>query len=139
MSTVQNLWGELPLADVSRTPAAILREQATQLTSMTNGILEGNVSTGKSQVVSRKNTPFVVRLNIIVPTLENYIYGVIRCYHSVLLYPVSVIDLTNDKEFLCDDEEVFIETIGNILSSASVHKAISALLAQSKSESPLGL
>lgn len=47
MSTTKNLWGELPLAEVIRTPAIILREQATLLTEMTTGVLEGEVISGK--------------------------------------------------------------------------------------------
>jgi len=134
MSTIQNLWGELPLAEAIRTPASILQEQANQLTELTKGILEGEVTKGKSQLTTRKNKPFIVRFNIIAPALDNYRYAVMRVYHDIVLYPLAVVDQVNGLEYECEDEDNFINVVAQILSSTAVHKAIAALLSQSKSD-----
>lgn len=39
----KNLWGDLGLDEVIRTPVDVLKEQATLLGTLTNGILHGEV------------------------------------------------------------------------------------------------
>lgn len=133
MSTTKNLWGELPLAEVTRTPATILREQATQLTELTKGLLEGEVTSGK--IENNPRMPLFHRLSIIAPAMDNYKYIVMDIYHNIIFYPVLVVDMAvhaNNTE--CENELEFLSAIEKILSSASVHKAVAALLSQSVSE-----
>ena len=131
MNTLKNLWGELPLAIITRTPVVILREQANQLTELTNGLLEGEVTTHK---VSGEK-PFFCQLSIVAPALDGYRALVAYIMHSVTLYPVTLVDEINPVGFYeCKDEDTFIAAIGEVLSSPGVHKLISALLSQSKSE-----
>lgn len=132
MSNIGNLWGELPLAEIFRTPIVILREQAAQLTELTNGLLVGQVDSFTSK--ARPKTPFASRLSIVVPALESYQFQIIRIYHNIMLYPLHVFDVVNEIEYDCDDEQQFLEVVGRTLSSKAVHKAIAALLSQSKSE-----
>ncbi len=40
----ESLWGELPESASLRTPVSILKEQASELKKLTNGLLEGRVS-----------------------------------------------------------------------------------------------
>lgn len=133
MSTTKNLWGELPLAEVIRTPATILREQATLLTEMTNGVLEGEVASGRTR------NKLYHRLNIIAPSLDGYSYSILYVTHNVITYPCTVLGEADNTIDECDSEQGFVSVVEKILSSATVHKAVSALLAQSKSELPLGL
>ena len=131
MNTPKNLWGELPLAIITRTPVVILREQANQLTELTNGLLEGEVTT--HELSGEK--PFFYKLNIVAPALDGYRALVAFIMHSITLYPVILVDEINpNKSYECKDEDVFIAAIGEVLSSPGVHKLISALLSQSKSE-----
>lgn len=132
MDTTNNLWGNLPLAEDFRPPISILREQANKLTHLTAGLLEGEVSPVKSSLY--KDKPLSFRLNIVVPALESYSFAVLRVYHSILLYPVLIKDVVNDIIYECEDEDYFVISIEKILTSASVHRAISALLAQSRAE-----
>jgi hypothetical protein len=131
MSTVKNLWGELPLGKVVRTPAIILREQAAQLTELTKGLLEGEVISQKSD---SKQLPFFSRLLIVAPALDGYKFVIMDTYHDLMLYPVSVDDRVTGIEYECEDEDSFIRVVGSILSSDAVHTAIAALLSQSTSE-----
>lgn len=135
MSTTKNLWGELPLTEVLRTPAVILREQATLLTEMTNGLLEGEVVSWKVE----SENPFCLRLSIIAPALDGYRFSVLDSYHSILLYPIIVYDKVIDRRFVCENESNFLDVVQHILSSKNVHAAITSLISQSKSELPLGL
>ncbi len=134
MSTTKNLWGELPLAEAIRTPAIILREQATQLNDLTKGLLEGEVVSGKTS-----NSKLYHKLNIVAPSLDGYKYAILYVTHGVIAYPCDVLDETSRMGYKCEDEQYFVEVVAKILSSAPVHKAVSALLAQSKSELPSGL
>lgn len=130
MSTVQSLWGELPLGKVVRTPAVILREQANQLTELTKGLLEGVVISQKS----KSTLPFSSRLLIVAPALDGYKFVVMEAYHDLMLYPVIVEDRTDNGQYECDDEEAFVSVVASILSSKAVHTAIASLLSQSSSE-----
>lgn len=133
MSTTKNLWGELPLAEVIRTPATILREQATLLTEMTKGILEGEITSGRTQ------NKLYHRLSIVAPSLDGYSYSILYATHNIITYPCTVLDEADNTIAECDNEQEFISVIEKILSSATVHKIVSALLSQSKAELPLDL
>jgi hypothetical protein len=43
MTSKKNLWGELPKPETIRTPYTILKEQASILSEITNGLLIGEV------------------------------------------------------------------------------------------------
>lgn len=131
MNAPKNLWGELPLAEVIRTPVVILREQANQLTELTNGILQGDV---QSVNISSNNKPFFLRLNIIAPALEGYIMSILAVQHTIMLYPLSLSDDINGVAYQCSNESEFTATVAEVLSSSAVHKVVAALLSQSRSE-----
>ena len=151
MNTEKSLWGDLPLADVTRTPIIILREQATILTELTNGLLEGVVTnrvtegTNRliSQVEDREPKEFSATLSIIAPALDGYVFRIMQVNYNLELYPVEVVALAShfflsrDSTVSCDNEQEFVEALGNILSSDSVRQAIGRLLAQSKSAIPV--
>src|ERR1022692_4548993 len=84
MST-KSLWGQLPPTEGIRTPTQVLKEQATALTDMTKGALQGEVS------VSHRGGEFSLDLDIVVPALDNYRYLVVRANHKLDLYPVEVV------------------------------------------------
>lgn len=49
-----------------------------------------------------------------------------------MIYPLTMVDEANGINYTCQDEAEFLASVATILSSGAVHKAISALLAQSK-------
>lgn len=128
MNATQSLWGELPVVDAIRLPVIILREQATKLTELTNGLLQGEVTTRKVHDELRHN------LLIVAPALDNYSFNVLSTRHGVIAYPVIINSFATQKEYNSSNEKEFVEAIANILSSAEVHKTLGALLAQSKAE-----
>ena len=144
MNTETGLWGNLPLDEVVRTPLIILREQATILTKATSGLLTGEVSMISVQeydvfnnLVERtaSNPPvFRATLSIEAPALDGYVFHVLQAEFSLVAYPVEVQDLLGKSKYECNDEEEFNKTLGAVLSSAGVRRAIGLLLAQSRSE-----
>jgi hypothetical protein len=141
--TTTSLWPD-DLASISvRTPVTILKEQAAALGKMTKNLIEGRVTV----------TPFgqiiVVYLDLVVPTLKNYTYRLLRVKHGSLLYPVQVaahsmpelreatdavtvaVSMMNAREARNEDE--FLAVLREILTSEETKKVLAALLAQAES------
>lgn len=142
----KNLWGNLPSVNKIKTPFTILKEQASLLTKMTQGLLVGEVTQpkmrqglledqpfrqGLNQVQQEINQDLEVILRIKVPSLNSYTYSVLQVIYPIALYPVKVKNLTTQafNYLLCNSKEEFENALGSILSSESVQRVISALLA----------
>lgn len=131
--SMNNLWGEIPVESEIKLPVTILKEQASILSEKTNRILEATVT---QLLVSDKDT-VAYNFNIIAPALTNYKFKVLSIqYPAVFVYPLIVVYqhsvIENWMQEICEDESHFIEKLGQILSSEIVHRAIAALIAQSK-------
>jgi hypothetical protein len=125
----KNLWGQLPTPDETRTPTQILKEQAALLSDLTQGVLQGDV-TVDARVLQGS---FYLRLDIVAPAIDNYRYSVLSAHHGVQLYPVTVTrQFETSVAVECRDEATFESTLGQILTSPSVRRAVSSLLAQSR-------
>ncbi len=122
-----NLWGDLPAAESLRTPLHMLKEQASILTKLTNGVLEGHVST------TRSGRKLDHTLAIIAPALQGYVYLVVTVNHDIAIYPIRIHDDVEGRTFEVKDEAGFTQVIGDILSSQKVKSVIAGLLAQSTS------
>ncbi len=107
-----------------RTPKAILQEQGDYLTKATEGVLVGNVDAHKA------TRAFAYSLNVKVPTLNNYIYTILRIAHEATLYPVRVTADSPSELNECEDEEEFETAIESILGSEEVQLILSRLLSQ---------
>lgn len=133
MISKKNLWGELPNTETLRTPYSILKEQASILSEITNGLLIGEVNSYP------KENLFVMILRIKAPSLNNYTYSVVEVQHKIQLYPVFVMNLASDENQgfnQCSSEEEFEKALGQILSSQEIKKVISVLLAQIQADIP---
>jgi hypothetical protein len=120
----RNLWGNLSVSANIRTPFTILKEQASILTEMTNGLLVGEVKRFSIE------EGFAANLRVRVPTLGGYAYSILRVNYPPDLYPLNIMNLTNQSPAKsCGSEEEFEVTLGKVLSSESVQRVISALLA----------
>lgn len=118
MAAHADLWGEIA-PSVVRTPASILREQASLLGTKTKYMIEGQVGTQIS------GGTFIHSFNLVVPALENYSYKLFSVYHGINIYPVHV-GLPTDLE----DEDAFVKWLGQKLSSPETKNIIGNLLAQ---------
>ena len=131
MTSKKNLWGELPNAETIRTPYTILKEQASILSEITNGLLIGEVV-----VNIQKENFLAMTLRIKAPSLNNYTYSVVDVQQPIQLYPVGIRNLIKNTWTEYSSEEEFENALGQILSSQEVKRVISALLAQIHADLP---
>jgi len=123
---INNLWGELKLDEPLRTPTTILKEQTTMLSTLTRGVLDGDVKVG-----AETNT-FYIDLNIVAPAIDNYCFRVLEASHGVAdLYPVEVREDGSGKTVECANEEEFLKELARILGSDRIGRVIRSLVAQS--------
>lgn len=134
--SVGDLWGENPQPEIPK-PVEILMEQASFLEKKTENQLKGHVL---STARPRGSESFNYLLEIVVPALDDYSFGVLRTsFELIPIYPVDVEDLAHDKEYTCNDEDHLIDVLKRILSSDEVRKVIQRLLWQISLEKPTGI
>ena len=127
--TVYSLWGEIAAVQDSRTPEAILLEQAQALSDLTRNTLVGKVAT------ERVRHTVMHDLLIIAPSLQRYQIAILRLEHSDRrTYPVKLLDFINGDQVVaeCKDETELEQELKTTLQSAKVRQIIAALLTQSK-------
>ena len=126
----QNLWGNLEDIGRINTPLAVLREQAQLLTGATKGVLSGSVLVSTSY-----SEDIVIELTIVVPTLNNYKYRVLRVqHHPINIYPLDLACDPKGIEVKCNNEEDFIGQVESVLSSTEVRNVIKRLISQVEEE-----
>ncbi len=124
MAATTDFWGALDAKElIQRTPLSILREQATLLGQKTGNLVEAQVESSTS------GGDFMLALKLVVPSLDNYTYQLLRIRHSASLYPV--IDMSNYSDI--KDENAFLEWLRVKLSSPDTHRIVGHLLSQAKS------
>src|SRR4051812_31106878 len=116
----KSLWGDLSNVEKVRTPAGILREQASILTEATGGILTGIVQ------VESSNGSFLNELAIKVSALGNYMYTVASAEHQAdAIYPVQLWTRGMGRPIRCTSPDDMEKALEQILTSASTKKIIS--------------
>jgi hypothetical protein len=124
MATSPDLWGAIDTKElIQRTPLSILREQAALLGEKTGNLVEAQVERGTF------DSSFVLTLNLVVPGLDSYTYELLKIWHPVTLYPVTV--MYSDTKL--KNEEAFVEWLRVKLSSPETHRIIGNLLSQASS------
>jgi|ERR1700676_1324091 len=123
----QSLWGELPASSETKSPIAILREQATALRDATNGMLTGDVSATASDM------RFTASLYVVAPALNNYRYEVLTVQHPVAFYPVAIRSRAVLRPLEAKNEEEFLGHLEKILTSRKIHSVIASLISMSTS------
>ena len=116
----ESFWVISDVANV-KTPLSILREQASALTEQTKGTLVGVVET-KSDGGRMED-----RLEISVPSLNDYRYRILTYEHTIELYPGTVLANLNHS---VSNENEFIELVRQILSSDRTRNVLTSLLSQ---------
>ena len=120
----KSLWGNLKEIEPIKTPKGILEEQGNILTLSTNGTLEGRIS------VKTYMDLFIVKLHIVVPTMNNYTYEILEVTYPMKLYPLRVNSNFSDRTVECKNEEEYLKTLEIILSSDGVKEIIQVLISQ---------
>jgi hypothetical protein len=128
MMITENLWGELPEIEKTRTPYNILEEQAELLGKMTKHELVGNVERHTKRGNSLEDKSFVLDFLIVAPSLD-YTYSLFSVFHGVTMYPLRI-SSTKNKTYHCKNEEEYLTALKEILSSENTKKLINGLLIQ---------
>lgn len=138
-----DLWPtDLPSESITRTPVAILRQQATLLGNKTKNIVEARV---KPPMITLPDKKFYYRFDIVAPCLGDYFYSLFTISHSIDFYPVQfdigmavLEDIAEnlccevvDVEKIANTEDEFIEIIKTIFAANKTRVVIEAILAQS--------
>jgi len=126
----ENIWGDLKGAAASiKTPASILKEQAAQLGPATGFMLIGQVD-----VETEGRTAIRIDLDVRVPALNDYLITLLRCRHTLDLYPVEVTSSYSEMEDTnCQDAVELLAVVKEHVRSKGVQKVLQSLLAQAKS------
>lgn len=112
-------------------PVAILREQAEQLKTKTQGLVLAEVS---SSVIS-EGEQIHTKFELLVPALEGFRYELLQIRHAVSFYPLDVLpraghNLSNYMEL--ENEKRFVEALRAVFGAPEVRRLIHSLVAQAK-------
>lgn len=138
MST-ENIWANLDFS-VSKRKSAYdyLVEQSSGLVEATNGILKTEIEA--LDVITDDSLPkpaALYILYIVCPYLGNYRRKILSVLdNSVLHFPVDIFSHIDEKKIPDVEENDFLKTIENILSTVSVKMVIQELFNQSKTLVP---
>ncbi len=127
---VESFWA-LPDVATLRTPLRILREQATALTERTNGLLVGLV-----EVNQQSDRDLQIKLDVIVPALNDYRVRILRYVQPITLYPGNLTGMGIGAFMEINSLEDFDIAIKNALSSQAVKNILSSLISQVGDMSP---
>lgn len=125
-----DLWGEIPDKPI-KTPVSILREQGSILEKKTTGILTVSIPTSRN---GERDGYFTHQFIINTPSL-NYNYLLFYIYHPITLFPVTFVDNETFSDSggskVANNEEEFLEILGQILQSPKTQNILHSLLSQS--------
>ena len=108
-----------------RTPTQILQEQAAFLQDATGGVIRGHVNVEEADEGSR------VKLQIYVPTLNNYSVRLLQVHHPAVQYPANVSsDWVDERPKRCENHEELETTVVEYLERPELQKIVIGLFAQ---------
>jgi hypothetical protein len=134
---MKSLWPDDIDQVEQKSPAAILKEQASLLGQRTKNLVVADVRA--EEPPGYLDTYFQYSFSIVAPTLSGYRYRLFSIRYSVALYPLSIIDIDDEvrkevfpKTSFSEDvsvgsESEFLETIGMILRANRTKQVISTL------------
>lgn len=116
----------MPNVEGHNTPVAVIREQASLLGELTNGLVRGAVHTSGSDLV-------VHELNLIVPALNNYTYTLLFVRHDPLtLYPVYIGVPAWAEGGQAENEAEFTELLEQYLRDERTQSVLRSLIMQAR-------
>lgn len=135
---MNNLWN---LKDIDRkasnSPNSILEEQAKYFEKNVNDILYAKITNTRLKDFKASDYKLATNFSIVSPTLDNYTYVLFTVYSNPESnYPVGI-SLNGNKDYIdidyiCSNEEEFINKLSNILGSEEITDVISVLYSKSK-------
>jgi len=137
---MKNLWpNNIEQKQHQITPKEMLAGQINYLAQVTNGILQGTISSVSANSFSQKETHedfsgeiFIHSMKVISPSL-GYSFTLLRLAHPTLkIYPFAVYSNLTDKKYRGENIEDFERILSEIFASKEVLDAIESLATQSK-------
>ena len=135
---IPDLWpDDIAVADSSKFPVIILRQQATLLGEKTWNVVEGEI---RSNINERSLYPdrnqFIHEFHLVAGALGNYSFRLFHLTHADDVYP-STIHISEKKEeetkaIIVESDEELIEALRKIFASEKTRRIINALIAQSQ-------
>ncbi|QMW03046.1 hypothetical protein [Spirosoma foliorum] len=130
----QNLWPDFVI-DKTKSPKAILKEQAGYLMVKTNNVLSAEIET------TQEFGQIVHHFYVVAPAINNYRYKLFSVSHKIVeYYPLTVMtDIELDDEpfenhKVARDEKELISLLSGIFNNSENTRIISSLLSQSLAE-----
>ena len=121
----QDMWGDFQVQSL-RVPVQLLREQAAALGPRTQNLVVAEVST------STHRDEFRHRLELVVPTLDDYRYHLLSLIHDIHLYPL-VLDYDSDGRLSAGNissEDELNQALHRALSSEKTKRILNSLIGQ---------
>ena len=128
----QNLWPDFAI-ETTKSPKAILKEQAGYLMEKTNNVLSADVET------SSFRGDMIHKFYVVAPAMNNYRYEIFTAKHKIISYYPVTISWESDEplwqaEADAEGEQEFIDLLRNTFSKPEITRVISSLLSQSLAE-----
>ncbi len=119
----ESMWGDVPKGGKGiKRPLDYLNEQADILSRMYTYDLRGEVTLDIS------GGRISIDFSILVPSLDSYRYSILKVRHRLGIYPLTLYDLVNNKNYECEDEEQFKQALRETLSSPAIRRVIEDIL-----------
>lgn len=126
-----NLWKIPRAAENVRTPTIALKEQASLLSTLTDRILEAQVTRFALTSIGKISVSLLVK----APALRGYTIEVLELTHDMFgAYPSLVESSINDIEQEVYSEIELMAVVEEILHSEEMSKILNSLLSESQSE-----
>ena len=113
-----------------RTPTQILQEQAGFLQDATGEVLRGRVDIQEGSAGSLR-----IKLEVYVPTLNNYSVALLGIYHPVTQYPATITsDWVNERPIKCESHDELEAAVADYLERPELQNIVTGLFAQTGPE-----
>jgi len=130
---IPTLWPTEEISVPVVTPLAILRTQASSLSRLTRGLVEGEVVTVTTD--TERDRLVQHQLEIVAPALGGYRRRLLSITHAYgEVYPVTVQDEVVGAEQIAYSQDQCIEAVRGILGSRVMLSVLQSLIARSTDE-----
>ncbi len=131
----ENLWGELPVDEAITTPFSVLKEQATQISTLTKQVLIGDVSLNQR---IKKNDKISYTLKISAPSLNYYSTDIVTVTYPPEIYPLTVYNEVEGGHFYnVEDLASLKDALKKVFTAEKTRKIIQGLAAQASEASSI--
>jgi hypothetical protein len=122
---IKGLWPTDLIESTGDTPEDILQVQARDLTEKTRGMIEGRIEKGS------QGDWVILDLLLVVPSLDDYAYQLLKIRHKVPAYPLEIIEGAA-KTTPARSRQEFEGALARIFASDATRRTIGDLMAYAK-------